>query len=131
MHINTVTPTRTSTSDKPDALKLATAALEDKKGLDIRTIKLNSNAPADYLLIATGTSERHVQTLADNVAGAFHAAGLEVLGQEGSPANQWVLVDAGHLVVHVFLPETRELYNLERLWGSPWHDDSDESDCVA
>lgn len=108
-------------------VQLAKAALENKKGLDVLTIPLSQhNGMADALIVATGTSERHVQTLADSVIEALTAAGHQTLNPEGCPSNQWVLVDAGSVIVHVFLPETRALYNLEKLWG---HDaDEDEAD---
>jgi ribosome-associated protein len=69
--------------------------------------------------VATGTSNRHVKSLADNVVKAAKEAGHRPLGVEGQDAGEWVLVDLGDVVVHVMQPATRDFYDLERLWGAP------------
>lgn len=106
----------------PDPVMVALAAVEDLKGQDIITLEL-TNAYTDHLVVATGTSERHVQSIADRVVEYFHKAGLVVDNIEGTPNNQWVIVDAGDVVVHVFTQETRELYNIEKLYA---HDFEEE-----
>lgn len=73
----------------------------------------------DYLVIASGTSNRHVKSLADNVCMEAKKQGQRPIGVEGEDAGEWVLVDFGDVVVHVMLPATRDFYDLERLWGSP------------
>jgi len=100
-----------------DLMDLVTRALDDLKGvnqvsLDVREL---SNV-MDYLIICSGTSSRHVKSLADNVSRMAKAAGHMPMGVEGEDAGEWVLVDLGDVVVHVMQPATRDFYDLERLW---------------
>ncbi len=101
------------------ALKeLALAALDDLKA--VNAVELDVTALTDvmdYLVIASGTSNRHVKSLADNVCMEAKKAGVRPLGVEGEQTAEWVLVDFGDVVVHVMLPATRDFYDLERLWG--------------
>lgn len=100
-----------------DLLKLATAALEEIKAKDLVEIDVRGKTSVcDYLLIASGTSTRHVKSLADEVVKASKKAGYQPLGVEGEREAEWVLVDLGDVVVHVMLPRVREFYALERLW---------------
>jgi ribosome-associated protein len=100
-----------------DLLKLATAALEEIKAKDLVEIDVRGKTSVcDYLLIASGTSTRHVKSLADEVVKASKQAGYQPLGVEGEREAEWVLVDLGDVVVHVMLPRVREFYALERLW---------------
>ncbi|MFT3929624.1 MAG: ribosome silencing factor [Spongiibacteraceae bacterium] len=104
-----------------DELKqIAIAALEDLKGreilaLDVRTL---TNV-ADCMVFCSGTSNRHVKSLADNVSVEVKKRGGAVFGIEGEDAGEWVLVDLGDVIVHVMLPETRAFYDLERMWSKP------------
>lgn len=99
---------------------LVTNALEDLKGVNPVTIDVRELSNVmDYLVICSGTSNRHVRSLAENVVLRAKAAGSPPLGVEGEDAGEWVLVDLGDVVVHVMLPATRDFYDLERLWSSP------------
>jgi len=73
---------------------------------------------ADAMIVASGRSARHVSALADHVARKFKEAGAAQVRIEGLPNADWVLIDAGDVIVHIFRPEVREFYNLERIWSS-------------
>jgi ribosome-associated protein len=92
-------------------------ALETLKAKDIREIDVRGKtAITDLLVIASGTSARHVKSIADEVVKFAKRAGMVPLGVEGEQEAEWVLVDLGDVVVHVMLPRIREFYGLERLW---------------
>ncbi len=96
----------------------AAKALDDRKGLDIKLLEVTDvTSIADYFLICTGTSNTHVKTLCDSVEAAVEELGEPLLHREGHRGGTWVLLDFGCLVVHVFTNETREFYDLERLWN--------------
>ena len=93
-------------------------ALEDLKAKDIREIDVHGRTSiADLLVIASGTSARHVRSIADEVVKFAKNAGVMPLGVEGEQEAEWVLVDLGDVIVHVMLPRIREFYGLERLWA--------------
>ena len=97
---------------------IATQALDMKKGMDIKLLKIDKiSSLADYFLICTGTSNTHVRTLCDHVEFALDQAGEKPLGREGHRGNTWELLDYGCLVIHVFTEEARQFYSLERLWA--------------
>ncbi len=97
---------------------LAAKALEDKKGLGIKLLKISDiSTLADYFLICTGSSNTHVNTLAGEVEKILTEAGETLLHREGHRGGTWVLLDFGCVVVHVFTDETRKFYDLERLWS--------------
>ncbi|MEO7052276.1 MAG: ribosome silencing factor [Rhodanobacter sp.] len=92
-------------------------ALEALKAKDVREIDVRGKTSiADLLVIASGTSARHVKSLADEVSRHAKKAGVMPLGVEGEQEGEWVLVDLGDVIVHVMLPRIREFYGLERLW---------------
>jgi ribosome-associated protein len=92
-------------------------ALEELKAKDVREIDVRGKTSiADTLFIASGTSARHVKSIADEVIKFAKAAGVMPLGVEGQLEAEWVLVDLGDIIVHVMMPRIREFYGLERLW---------------
>ena len=93
-------------------------ALEDLKGNNIVDLDVQKLTDImDYLVIASGNSNRHVKSLADNVLDAAKTQGQRPLGVEGQNGAEWVLVDFGDVVVHIMQPATRDFYDLERLWS--------------
>lgn len=98
-------------------LKLVLSRLEDAKATDTLTIDLYGKSTlADYMVVASGRSHRHVSAIADQLTEALHKNGAKRVKVEGLPHCDWVLVDAGDVIVHVFRPEVREFYNLEKMW---------------
>ena len=101
-----------------EAAKLAVKALSDKQASDIRLLKTTElTVLADYFLICTANSTPHVRTLYDEVDKRLSEAGLPPIRREGYRNSNWLLLDFGCLIVHIFQKETREFYNLERLWS--------------
>jgi ribosome-associated protein len=97
--------------------KQVLAALDELKARDVKEIDVREKASfTDLLVIASGTSTRHVKSIADEVVKFSKRAGVMPLGVEGEKEAEWVLVDLGDIVVHVMLPRIREFYALERLW---------------
>ena len=95
-------------------------ALEEMKGLDVVCLDVQQMTDfSDYIFIATGTSNRHVRSLASTVAEAAKAAGHAAIGIEGTDTGEWVLVDLGGVVVNLMQAATRAYYDLERLWTTP------------
>ena len=109
---------------RPDAeeiLQLVLARLDDMKAEDILTIDLRDRSSiGDYMVVSSGRSQRHVGSVADRVIEDLHKVGVAA-HVEGVPHCDWVLIDAGAVIVHVFRPEVRAFYNLEKMWmtGSP------------
>ncbi|SFS04738.1 ribosome-associated protein [Dyella sp. OK004] len=92
-------------------------ALDELKAKDVREIDVRGKTSiADLLVICSGTSARHVKSIADEVVKFAKKAGVMPLGVEGEQEAEWVLVDLGDVIVHVMLPRIREFYGLERLW---------------
>ncbi len=101
-------------------------ALDDLKARDITEIDVRGKSSVtDLMVIASGTSSRHVKSIADEVVRKAKQAGLPPLGVEGQREAEWVLVDLGDVVVHVMLPRVRDFYGLERLWGVGDAEDSE------
>ena len=98
-------------------VELVIDALEDMKAVDIKTIDVTDRSNVtDFMVIATGTSRRHVKSAAENVQMVLKDNGLQPKGTEGADVSEWVLVDIGDVVVHVMMPDTRDFYDLEKLW---------------
>jgi ribosome-associated protein len=104
--------------DSDRLLEIVLAALDDMKGVDVRVIDVRDlTSITDRMVIASGTSTRHVKALADNVVLQAKQHGYKPLGIEGENAAEWVLVDLVDVVVHVMMPATRDFYALEKLWS--------------
>jgi ribosome-associated protein len=92
--------------------------LDEAKAEDIVDIDIKGKSSiADVMVIATGRTDRHVGAIADQLRKKLKDSGLETVRVEGTEACDWVLVDAGDIIVHVFRPEVREFYNLEKMWS--------------
>ena len=116
---------RVAPAAEDELLELVIAALEDLKGVDVRVIDVRDlTSITDRMVVASGTSTRHVKALADNVALKAKERGYLPLGVEGAQTAEWVLLDLGDVVVHVMLPETRAFYGLEKLWSVGGRDES-------
>ncbi len=112
------------TASGKDAAKslsdLVLATLEENSAQDTITIDISEKSSvADFMIVSSGRSNRHVNALADYVMRALKAEGLKDLGIEGLDASDWVLIDAGDVILHIFRPEVRAFYNLEKIWSVP------------
>ncbi len=107
----------------PSALKdLVTRSLDGDKALDIETIDLTGqSALADYMVIASGTSSRQITAMAEKLKERLHARHVDEVKIEGLSQGNWVVLDAGDVIVHLFRPEVREFYDLEKMWNMPPH----------
>lgn len=98
--------------------KVVEDALDDLKGKDVSVLDVTELSDVmDVLVIVTGTSNRHVKSLADNVIKEAKECGFRPIGVEGKDTGEWVLVDFGDIVVHIMLQATRDFYELEKLWS--------------
>ncbi len=98
-------------------VKLITAALDDMKAVNVKVLDVRKITDvADWMVLASGNSDRHVRSIADRVAEAAKSAGFRALGMEGQRDGEWVLLDLNDVIVHVMLPRVREFYGLESLW---------------
>lgn len=106
-----------SNGSVPSILSTVQAVLEDSKAEDIITIDLDGkSALADAMIIASGRSHRHVSAVADHITRALKEAGYGSPQVEGLPHADWVLIDTGDVILHLFRPEVRSFYNMEKLW---------------
>ena len=98
--------------------KLAVAALEDRKADDVTVIDISEISPiADYFIIANGTNQNQLQAMRDAADEALYKAGVKVQQIEGNQSSTWILMDYGDIVVHLFDPEERKNYGIEKLWS--------------
>lgn len=98
-------------------------ALEDAKALDIVLLDVRKLTDiADYMIVASGTSTRHVAGVADKLVDHMRALGRKPIGMEGKEIGEWVLIDFGDVVAHIMRPQTRDFYNLEKLWAQGFAD---------
>jgi ribosome-associated protein len=101
-----------------ETLRIVLARLDDMKAEDILTIDLTGKSSiADAMVVASGRAQRHVAAVADHVVKDLEQAGLPNVRVEGMRQADWVLIDAGDVIVHVFRPEVRAFYNLEKMWA--------------
>lgn len=104
--------------NEKEILKIAVEALDGKNGKDIKVLKISDvSTLADYFVICTASSANHVKTLSDVVESKLTERGEEPLRREGARSDLWVLLDYSCVVVHIFMPESRDFYKLERLWA--------------
>lgn len=108
---------------------ITVAALDEVKAIDVVVFEVSKlTSISDYMIIASGKSKRQVAALADKVVEAAKANGVKPLGVEGKTESEWVLVDLGDIIVHIMYPDTREYYQLEKLWGSAGDKDTAQAD---
>ena len=113
------TDKRRTTKRLPGQVERAVRAAEDKKAVDLAVLDLRKAAGfTDYFVIASGTNPRQVRAIADSVMESLQAEGVKPAHIEGYDRAEWILLDFFDFIVHVFAPETRMFYGLERLWGS-------------
>lgn len=111
-------PAASDATDIASKVRSAVAAADDRKAIDLKVLHLEKVTDfTDYFLLCSGTSERQVQAIADAVLERLRAEKVRPLHMEGYNRGQWVLLDYGDFVVHVFHEEPRKFYALERLWG--------------
>jgi ribosome-associated protein len=102
------------------AIDTVLASLDDSKAENVISIDIQGKSSlGDYMVVASGRSHRHVAAVADQLLKALKDAGLGQAHVEGLPGADWVLIDSGDVIVHVFRPEVREFYNLEKMWQAP------------
>ena len=115
--------TRRSPVDSARLLEIVGKSLEDDMAEDVVVIDLAGKTTiADHMVIASGRNARHIGAMADHLKEKIKAAGLASPPIEGDSRSDWVLIDGGDVIVHLFRPETRTLYNLEKMWGGDWTD---------
>ncbi len=115
------TPAQTSAQTATEALcKQIQSVLDSNKAEDIATLALRDKCSfADFMIVANGRAPRHVAALADYVADLLKKSGSPALSIEGKESGDWVLIDAGDIIVHIFRPEVRQFYNIEKMWALP------------
>jgi ribosome-associated protein len=102
------------------AIRTVLASLEDSKAENVTSIDIQGKSSlGDYMVVASGRSHRHVAAVADHLLTALKEAGFGSARVEGLAAADWVLIDTGDIIVHIFRPEVRDFYNIEKLWQAP------------
>ncbi|MGB8274314.1 MAG: ribosome silencing factor [Alphaproteobacteria bacterium] len=113
-------------------LTLVKKSIDDDKGQDVVVIDLRGRTSlTDFMVIATGTSSRHLAAMAEHLRERLKAAGMGPVGIEGLGQCDWVLIDARDVVIHLFRPEVRKLYHLEKMWGTEFAEPGSEADRLA
>ena len=115
---NAIAKAKSGTPSVQAQLQVITASLDDDKAEDVVVVDLEGKASfADFMVIATGRSDRQVGAMADHLIQKLKAEGIRQVPAEGMAQRDWVLLDSGDVVVHLFRPEIRSFYNLEKLWS--------------
>ena len=105
--------------------------LNENKGIDIRIISIKEiSSIADYIIIATGSSNRHLTSMAEHIESNLKKIGQKTFSKEGENQSEWVLLDLGDIIVHLFKREIREFYNLEKMWSKNFIDYEDNDSIV-
>ncbi len=116
-------------TDSDSLIQLVQASLDEDQAVEPVIIDLSGKSSfADYMVIASGRSARQVGAIAEHLRERLKATGLKDLAVEGLSHCDWVLIDAGDIVIHLFRPEIREFYNLEKMWGGSLSDETHEAD---
>ena len=112
------TPLPAVEPETPKMIDVVLKSLDDAKAEDVVSIDITGKSSlSDHMVVTSGRSNRHVSAVADQVVKALREAGFSKPRVEGLPHADWVLVDAGDVIVHIFRPEVREFYNLEKMWA--------------
>lgn len=120
--MNPETPPTPALPEAAQIVDWIVAALEDLKAVDVRVLDVRGRCNfADFMVFSSGTSDRHLKSQAHNVVEKLKERGVRPMGVEGdeNPGTEWVLVDVTDVLVHIMLPETRDHYQLEKLWSAP------------
>lgn len=106
-------------------LEIVLTSLDDDKAQDIVAIPLEGKSSiADHMVIASGSSSRQLMSMADHLEKKLKQQGSPVMGSEGGNAGDWILIDAGDVIIHLFRPEVRDFYQLEKMWSNHDHQES-------
>ncbi len=111
-----------------ELVDITLTALDDVKAIDVTVFEVSKlTSISDYMIIASGRSKRQVNALAEKVVEVAKKNGIKPLGVEGKTEGEWVLVDLGDIIVHLMHPDTREYYQLEKLWGAEPNKEAESS----
>ena len=120
---------KTKSLSSKELLKFTLKSLENDKGIDIVSIDLiGRSSIADYMIVVSGNTVRQVTAMANNLIKKYKEMGLRLSSPEGMSNGDWVLIDAKDILIHIFRPEVREFYSLEKMWGKK--QDNLQSDAV-
>lgn len=124
--------TKSPSPSAEQTLALIEQSLDDDQAIDVRVIPLaGKSSIADFMVVASGTSTRRVGAMTEHILEKLKAAGLRGLSAEGRANNDWVLIDAGDVIVHLFRPEVRAYYDIEKLWEAELSNRSGETHATA
>lgn len=131
METGTILDTYVDRKSSEQIKALVAQSLEDDKGVDIVNIDLNPElALADAMFVVSGTSGRHIAAMAEKLKERLKLVGYDDIRIEGLNDSNWVVLDAGDIIVHLFRPEVREFYNIEKMWGMNAPTDTDRANHI-